>query len=384
MVSIPAHVRDALHAAVAAVVTYRLGLEPEDPQHVATVEGSHYTYSTAKGFGFRTALRLEGWMEDECLAFADFQQSLQSWGGMPQYVGNQFVSGSLTASSLVMHLASVAAEARDVGGAIERLADAFDRARVPVVLTAFLAAGIAPGVDLTARFSNGVVLRRLSKTERERELCVFVSDGPAGRRVPWQTDVVLEEALELPLHFTPAGSQQGSYDDLLARIEAVHSALHAFKPGTCQIARYRLAAEHRAIPSCSFEFALGVAPQLPGTLGTAHEDLPGLEAFVSSCLLERRATLDLAMRRLRDAEGRQSASDSVVDALIGIEALLNSENSGELTLRIGLNCASLFPRKERLAYSTGHRNTTTSDSELKELVEHDGAAEARIVGGRKE
>jgi hypothetical protein len=39
--------------------------------------------------------------------------------------------------------------------------------------------------------------------------------------------------------------------------------------------------------------------------------------------------------------------------------------------------------KKAVAYSTGQRNTTTSDSELKDLVEHDGGAEARIVGGRK-
>jgi len=39
--------------------------------------------------------------------------------------------------------------------------------------------------------------------------------------------------------------------------------------------------------------------------------------------------------------------------------------------------------KKATAYSTGQRNTTTSDSELKDLVEHDGGAEARIVGGRK-
>ena len=51
---------------------------------------------------------------------------------------------------------------------------------------------------------------------------------------------------------------------------------------------------------------------------------------------------------VRPADG--APGDAIVDALIGIEALLNAENKPELTLRVALNYASLSTKDLR------HRN----------------------------
>jgi Apea-like HEPN len=49
----------------------------------------------------------------------------------------------------------------------------------------------------------------------------------------------------------------------------------------------------------------------------------------------------LAISRLQDAELRFSPIDSLVDAIVGLEALLNTEKSGEVALRIPMNFSTL-------------------------------------------
>jgi Apea-like HEPN len=58
----------------------------------------------------------------------------------------------------------------------------------------------------------------------------------------------------------------------------------------------------------------------------------------------------MACSRLADAEHRTRAQDSIVDAVIGMEALLLSsinDRQGELSFRFSLNYAMLFPHEQR-------------------------------------
>ena len=67
---------------------------------------------------------------------------------------------------------------------------------------------------------------------------------------------------------------------------------------------------------------------------------------MANCTKECRPKLELAKHRLRDAELRNSQIYAIVDSFIGIEALLNPDNTPELTLRVALNYSTLGLKNE--------------------------------------
>ena len=61
----------------------------------------------------------------------------------------------------------------------------------------------------------------------------------------------------------------------------------------------------------------------------------------------RRDELNIAAARLLDAESRFSPVDALLDAVIGLEVLLNPNVRSELSFRVALNYAYLGPAAER-------------------------------------
>lgn len=85
---------------------------------------------------------------------------------------------------------------------------------------------------------------------------------------------------------------------------------------------------------------------LPGFATEVRIEAATVE-IVNRALTSNDGRVRVALRRLRDAEGRREWDDALVDACIGLEALLNSEKSGEVTTRLGLNYASFYQLEER-------------------------------------
>jgi Apea-like HEPN len=74
------------------------------------------------------------------------------------------------------------------------------------------------------------------------------------------------------------------------------------------------------------------------------DELKRLYQAVKSCKLGQ---LKVAISRLVFCEGRASATDALIDAMIGLEALLNPMDNREMSFRVALNYAYLFPAGQR-------------------------------------
>jgi len=137
-------------------------------------------------------------------------------------------------------------------------------------------------------------------------------------------------------------------------------------------------------------------PQAQASERTFHTPLPNSKPFSPKRRKHPRTAVgapalivELAQARLQRGIVLQATADGAlregVIALARNPEQATKRGQGERRLLRVDECEShsLSFAKKAAAYSTGQRNTTTSDSDLKELVKH-GDAEAWIVGGREE
>jgi hypothetical protein len=78
-----------------------------------------------------------------------------------------------------------------------------------------------------------------------------------------------------------------------------------------------------------------------------QDDVAKLIELYRALAKTRLNELNIAAARLLDAESRISSVDAVLDAVIGLEVLLNPNDRAELSFRVALNYAYLGPVAER-------------------------------------
>jgi len=78
-----------------------------------------------------------------------------------------------------------------------------------------------------------------------------------------------------------------------------------------------------------------------------HEDVERFVSLYKALAVTQRDELNIAAARLLDAESRMSPVDALLDAVIGLEVLLNPNDRSELSFRVALNYAYLAPAAER-------------------------------------
>lgn len=141
---------------------------------------------------------------------------------------------------------------------------------------------------------------------------------------------------------SPSNVKWNAYRTALAR------ALRLLRPGTGRIghSHYRWTTWVPMGPA-----TLGVLDGEPESAWGRYQldpgDIPKLKQLCDDLLAEVPTAVDLAIRRLQFAVTREMPADSLVDAVVGLEALLLSGIKSELGFRFALNYALLGPLNER-------------------------------------
>jgi hypothetical protein len=124
-------------------------------------------------------------------------------------------------------------------------------------------------------------------------------------------------------------------------------ALHALKAGSVRVFSSRSEFTPKIFPH------LNIRSSNPGRTNSfvSYEllaaEIDDLTNILSEINVGLRDEVNIALDRLIDAENRTSPVDSLLDAAIGLEALLNPNSNSELAFRVALNYAYLGPKKNR-------------------------------------
>jgi hypothetical protein len=84
-----------------------------------------------------------------------------------------------------------------------------------------------------------------------------------------------------------------------------------------------------------------------GDLELTDTHIEPLKAIYKSLSGNRNRQIAIALERLSRSEGRYSQIDGVIDAVIGLEALLTPDHNTDMSFRLALNFALIGPKSER-------------------------------------
>jgi hypothetical protein len=139
-------------------------------------------------------------------------------------------------------------------------------------------------------------------------------------------------------------------DRIRAKLDRATIALHTFKEGRVSYGSLRL------IPITFSPFWLGSygfgQPSVPfGSYVLTPEEIASFRQHVDLIFTSSESSIEMACSRLSDAATRTRSEDQLVDAVIGMEAILlaglsSEDRRGELKFRFSLNYATLFDSPE--------------------------------------
>jgi hypothetical protein len=245
-----------------------------------------------------------------------------------------------------------------VDAIVQEFADFVDSQTVRLRFQAQLLNFKMPADSLT--FPDGLTIRRLS----EEEVSQF-HGGPIntlGFIRPRTTSIqefILEGELDEPKllsNYRPAGHQMA--DRAKVVLDKAVLSLRTFKGGPVGYDYIHF----RPVTFCPIGFfnIQGAGDKyIPfGTYSLTVDEFEPLKAHAKLIFASSETAMEMACSRLADAENRTRPHDRIVDAVIGMEALLLAsirDRKSELSFRFSLNYAMLFPSQERhQAYRVAH------------------------------
>lgn len=162
------------------------------------------------------------------------------------------------------------------------------------------------------------------------------------------TAAFIEEAM--PIQLTSGYSEPKPQSDLQKRnqdqLNTLLSALHVVKTGRVSVIASFFDIEPLVLPIGGHSSAPLVRHPF-ASMNLADDDIKRLFEVFSRLVASQRDEVRIACVRLMDAEHRMSPVDSLLDAVIGLEALLNPNDTSELAFRVALNYAFLGMVKDR-------------------------------------
>lgn len=338
---------NALKGAVTAAAARIARSAPVDIQKSYQYEGGAISHKVVPGFGIHSKLSLMRWIRSESPEFEPFQTQGSLAQNFPIWIATCFGGSAIQPETFVAHLAQVVAESNgeiSADDVVKHFTSALLTGQVRMRITAHLKNHAPLPPNFNVILSNGVVFRCLSDAELETVLKVDIWDS--SKLDPFSNRSVLEYDFETELLLSPMQAPPlDPWPKVLTPIEEVHTALHCYLPGSTPIELIRLKSLNPGIPVG--RISIGKQHSSISHYDLTNVRLRTLSSFVKKCIKPCRPNLELAKNRLRDAENRTSALDAIIDAFVGIEALLNSENTPEITTRVALNYASLSPKTVR-------------------------------------
>lgn len=210
----------------------------------------------------------------------------------------------------------------------------------------------APVINLDSdvdslEFGPGLLLRRLS----EAEVTEFYGN-PHLRMIYgglWALRIhefILEGDLQEPLVFAGQNTHPGPSctQVALGLLDKATLALRAFKQGPVGYTKVR----YRPIGFCPTSLGNSERSDIlipSGRYHLAADEAEPLRAFAKLVVQNEDSSLSMGCRRLSDAQVRTCPEDQIIDAVIGMEAVLlatmNDQYRGELRYRFAMNYAVL-------------------------------------------
>lgn len=134
------------------------------------------------------------------------------------------------------------------------------------------------------------------------------------------------------------------------------SALHVLKEGRVGVIASFFDIVPLVLPGLSGHSVAPLVRHPFPSMNLTSEDIPRLFKVYSRLTANQRDEVKIACVRLMDAEHRMSPVDALLDAVIGLEVLLNPSDSSELSFRVALNYAFLGSTNDRRARFDRIRN----------------------------
>lgn len=124
-------------------------------------------------------------------------------------------------------------------------------------------------------------------------------------------------------------------------------ALHILKSGRVGVLASFTKIRPTILPNMSGHSSAPLVINPFSFMELTQEDVDRFVILYKALAVTQRDELNIAAARLLDAEGRMSPVDALLDAVIGLEVLLNPNDRSELSFRVALNYAYLAPVAQR-------------------------------------
>ena len=144
--------------------------------------------------------------------------------------------------------------------------------------------------------------------------------------------------------FVPDYSDDENSQEQIGRIL---SALHIVKSGRVGVLASFTKIRPAILPNMSGHSSAPLVVNPFSFMELTEEDVARFVSIYKALAVTQRNELNIAAARLLDAESRMSPVDALLDAVIGLEVLLNPHDRSELSFRVALNYAYLAPVFER-------------------------------------
>jgi hypothetical protein len=145
-------------------------------------------------------------------------------------------------------------------------------------------------------------------------------------------------------NFSPDLSDVQNHHDVIGHILG---ALHIVKSGRVGILASFDKISPAILPNMSGHSSAPLVVNPFSFMELTQEEVGRFVNLFKALSATQRDELSIAAARLLDAEGRISPVDALLDAVIGLEVLLNPNDRSELSFRVALNYAFLAPAAER-------------------------------------
>lgn len=131
------------------------------------------------------------------------------------------------------------------------------------------------------------------------------------------------------------------------RIDKVLKTFHVLKIGKVAISNIFTCLLPSVLPGMAKQRSYPLVTNPFTFMELSHDDIEEFVTLYQKISLNNLESVQIATSRLRDAENRLSPIDSLLDAAIGLEVLLNPIDYGELAFRSALNYAFLGEEPDR-------------------------------------
>jgi len=144
--------------------------------------------------------------------------------------------------------------------------------------------------------------------------------------------------------FVPDFSDAQNFQEQIGHILG---ALHIVKSGRVGVLASFTKIYPTILPNMSGHSSASLVVNPFSFMELTLEDVERFVSLYKALAVTQRDELNIAAARLLDAESRMSPVHALLDAVIGLEVLLNPNDRSELSFRVALNYAYLAPAAER-------------------------------------